>query len=206
VTGDLGANTDSLTLNSSASTVAAGQTVSISGLTSYNAASITTGIGTDTITGGSGVDTIVAGQGQDTITGNAGADLFVFSTGDSGYEAPDTITDLGTTDLITWGNGTTTVTTGVTGSSTAATIASGIATFDLTTTATAKDTLFEVVGLIDASTSSGGTAMFSFGGSTYFFIDTASDNDIVVKLTGVVIPTVTLATSGSTGISGFGAA
>jgi len=207
VTGDLGSGTDSLTINSSASAVAAGQTVTISGLTSYNAASITTGLGTDTITGGSGVDTIVAGQGKDTITGNAGADIFVFSTGDSNYDAPDTITDLGTTDVINWGNGSTTIATGITGSASAASISSGIATFDLTTTATSKDTLYEVVGLVDASTSSGQTAMFSFGGSTYFFIDTNGDNDIVVLLTGVVISTVTLnTTNNATGISGFGTA
>jgi len=209
VTGDLGAGTDSLTLNSSASTVAAGQTVTISGLTSYNAASITTGIGTDTITGGSGVDTIVAGQGQDTITGGAGADLFVFNSVDSTYAAPDTITDLGSTDVITWGNGSTTVTSpNVTGSSSIATITSGIATFDLTTTATAKDTLYEVVVLVDAATTSGQTAMFSFSGSTYFFIDTGTaTDDVVVKLTGVSIPTVTLAAdTNSTGITGFGAA
>ena len=209
VTGDLGAGTDSLTLNSSASTVAAGQTVTISGLTSYNAASITTGAGTDTITGGSGVDTIVAGQGQDTITGGAGADLFVFNSVDSTYAAPDTITDLGSTDVITWGNGSTTVTSpNVTGSSSIATITSGIATFDLTTTATAKDTLYEVVVLVDAATTSGQTAMFSFSGSTYFFIDTGTaTDDVVVKLTGVSIPTVTLAAdTNSTGITGFGAA
>jgi len=206
VTGDLGAGTDSLTLNSSASSNA--QTINISGLTSYNAASITTGGGADTIVGGSGVDTIVAGAGQDTITGGAGADLFVFNSVDSTYAAPDTITDLGSTDIITWGNGSTTVASNATGSATAATITSGIATFDLTTTATAKDTLYEVVNLVDASTSSGQTAMFSFGGSTYFFIDTGSaTDDVVVKLTGVTIPTVTLAAdSGSTGITGFGAA
>jgi len=206
VTGDLGAGTDSLTVNSSGSANA--QTVSISGLTSYNSSSITTGGGADTITGGAGVDTIVAGIGQDTITGGAGADLFVFNSVDSTYAAPDTITDLGSTDIITWGNGSTTVASNATGSATAATITSGIATFDLTTTATSKDTLYEVVNLVDASTSSGNTAMFSFGGSTYFFIDTGTaTNDVVVKLTGVSIPTVTLAAdSGSTGITGFGAA
>jgi len=208
VTGDLGAGADTLAVNSGTSQVAAGQTVSISGLTSYTSASITTGLGTDTITGGAGVDTIVAGRGKDTITGGSGADIFVFSSGDSGYAAPDTITDLGTTDVISWGNGSTTIATGITGTSSAATIASGIATFDLTTTASAKDTLYEVVELVDASTSSGQTAMFSFGGSTYFFIDTdTTDNDIVVLLTGVVIPTVTLnTTNNTTGISGFGAA
>lgn len=205
VTGDLGAGTDTLTVNSSASS--ADQTVSVSGLTSYSTSSLTTGGGDDTITGGAGVDTIVAGAGQDTITGGAGADKFVFNTGDSNYDAVDTITDLGVTDIITWGNGTTTVAANADGSASAATITSGIATFDLTTTATSKDTLYEVVGLVDASTASGKSVMFSFGGSTYFFIDTSTDNDIVVKLTGVVIPTVTLAAdSGSTGITGFGAA
>jgi len=207
VTGDLGAGTDSLTLNSSASSAA--QTVSISGLTSYNAANITTGAGADTITGGSGVDTIVAGLGQDTITGGAGADLFLFGSDDSTYAAPDTITDLGSTDVITWGNGSSTVTSpNVTGSASIATITAGIATFDLTTTATAKDTLYEVVVLVDAATTSGQTAMFSFGGSTYFFIDTGTaTDDVVVKLTGVSIPTVTLAAdANSTGITGFGAA
>jgi len=207
VTGDLGAGTDSLTLNSGVSTK--GQTISISGLTSYNSSTITGGSGIDTITGGSGTDTIIGGLGGDTLTGGAGIDTFVFRTGDSIYSAPSTITDLSATDIIVWGNGTTQVAYNGAGSSTVATFVSGVATFDLTTTASAKDTLPEVVNLIDAGTTVGQTCLFSFGGDTYYFIDTGTaPEDIVVKLTGVALPTAAFtedAAGDTSGLTAIGA-
>jgi len=210
VTGDLGAGTDSLTIASGASTVTTGQTVDITGISSYNVGYITTGLGPDTIRGGTGADTIIGGTGQDTLTGGSGVtvvDTFIFSTGDSLFSAPDTITDLGTVDIITWGNGVTTVAADAAGSATGATLVSGIATFTLTTTAADKDSLAEVVDLTLASTATGRSAMFSYGAETYYVIDTGgtSSTAIVVKLAGVVIPSVTLANTGSTGITGFGA-
>ena len=220
VTGGLGASTDSLTIDAVYSSA---QTIDISALTSYDASTISTRAGADIIVGGSGVDTIFAGVGQDKMTGAAGADVFLFSSGDSTYAAPDEITDLGKTDVIKFNNYDITIGSGVgggtavTGSSSVATVtAAGVATFALTTTATYKDTLYEVAGLVDAAlTKAGNSAIFDFGGTTYLYIQAAdnatgaadvSTSDVLVKLTGVVIPTVTLAApSSGTGLSGFGA-
>jgi hypothetical protein len=189
--------------------------VNISGLTSYDAALIQTRTGADTIVGGAGVDTIYAGAGADTLTGNGGADVFRFSSGDSTYSSPDTITDLGATDKIYYNGARAAIATQeATASSSVATITDGIATFALTTTATAKDTLYEVCGLVDSAiTTLGKTAMFEFGGSTYLYIQgtasaagTVDTADVVVKLTGVVLATVTLADVSTSGLTGFGAA
>lgn len=221
VTGGLGATTDSINIQSVSS--AEDQTIDISALTSYDAAIISTAAGDDTIVGGSGVDTILAGQGQDTITGGAGADMFLFSAGHSTYDLPDTITDLGRTDIIKFNDATIVVganATAVTGSADIATItAAGVATFALTTTASAKDTLYECAGLVNAAlTTAGYSAMFDFGGTTYLFIQgsansTASklpdSSDVLVKLTGVLLPTLamTSSTTGDTsGLTGFGTA
>jgi len=212
VTGDLGASDDNLIISSILSSA---QTVNISGLTSYDAALIQTRTGADTIVGGAGVDTIYAGAGADTLTGNGGADVFRFSSGDSTYSSPDTITDLGATDKIYYNGARAAIATQeATASSSVATITDGIATFALTTTATAKDTLYEVCGLVDSAiTTLGKTAMFEFGGSTYLYIQgtasaagTVDTADVVVKLTGVVLATVTLADVSTSGLTGFGAA
>jgi len=209
LTGDLGAGTDTVTVTSDRNTSSTtAQTINISAVKGYETATLTSGIGADTITGGVGVDTIIGGKGADTLTGGAGADIFVFNSGDSSWSAPDTITDLGSTDIIAWGGGVTTTAYNGVGSSTVATISNGVATFALTTTATAKDTLDEVVQLIDNATTVGQSVLFSFGGDTYFFIDggTTLANDVVVKLTGVVIAAAAaVADSTPTGLTGIGA-
>jgi len=219
VTGGLGASTDSLTVDAVYSSA---QTIDISALTSYDSSTISTRAGADVIVGGSGADTIFAGVGQDKVTGGAGADIFLFSAGESTYAAPDEITDLGKTDVIKFNNNNILIGSGsaggtaVTGSSAVATVTTGgVATFALTTSATAKDTLYEVVGLVDAAlTHAGNSAIFDFGGTTYMFIQAAanstgaadvSTSDVVIKLTGVVIPTVTLDNTTQSGLSGFGA-
>jgi len=221
VTGDFGATaTDQITINSTLVASTYAQAINISGLSNYDVSAITTGASNDTIVGGAGKDTILAGSGQDTLTGNAGVDTFVFNAGDSNYDKYDTITDLAKTDQIVYGNADidATYTATVTGSSTSAAISTGgIATFADTTSASAKDTLAEVVALVNkaiSSASTGNAAMFDFGGSTFLFIDTdgaATQNTtgIVVKLTGVVIAAVTLTdstiTGSGTGLTGFGA-
>jgi len=68
--------------------------------------------------------------------------------------------------------------------------------------------------LVDSAiTTLGKTAMFEFGGSTYLYIQgtasaagTVDSSDVVVKLTGVVLATVTLADVSTSGLTGFGAA
>jgi Ca2+-binding RTX toxin-like protein len=168
------------------------------------------------IKGGAGIDTIYSSKGQDTLTGNGAADIFRFSTGDSPYTAPDTITDLGATDKVYFNGAAASIATQVNAaSSSVATITAGIATFALTTTATAKDTLYEVALLVDSATNvAGASALFTYDGSTYMYIQgaasagTLDSSDIVIKLTGVVLGTVTLAAveSPASGLTGFGAA
>jgi len=216
VTGNMGASSDTLVVSSP---TASAQTIDISALQNYEFATLSTKTnagGADTIIGGAGVDTIYSSRGQDTLTGNGGADIFRFSQGDSPYTAPDTITDLGATDKVYFNGAAASIATQVNAAAAGvATITSGIATFALTTTATAKDTLNEVVGLIDAATNVlGASALFTFEGSTYMYIQgaasagTVDSSDVVIKLTGVVLGTVTLATvdSPASGLTGFGTA
>jgi len=209
VSGNLGAGTDTIAVTSDRNTTSTtAQTINISGATNYETSVLASGIGPDTITGGAYVDTIIGGKGADTLTGGTGIDTFVFNSGDSSWSAPDTITDLGSTDIISWGGGVTTTAYNGTGNSTNATITSGVATFALTTTATAKDTIDEVVTLIDNATTVGQSVLFAFGSDTYFFIDggTTLANNVVVKLTGVVIAAAAaVADSTPTGLIGIGA-
>jgi Ca2+-binding RTX toxin-like protein len=73
--------------------------------------------GADKIDGGTGNDWIIGGRGADTLTGGAGNDTFVFATGDgrdtitdfssgdtvsiSGYTAPQSLTQVGTSVVLT---------------------------------------------------------------------------------------------------------
>lgn len=214
VTGDLGGSDDSLTLNAAASTVA--QNINISGLVNYDAATIRGGSAADTIFGGSGNDNIRGNAGADVITGGTGDNTFTINSGHSTLAAMDTITDLKKTDIVIYEGANTAVGAINAGSSTVATIAptvaggltsTGIATFGLTSAA-GKDTLAEVVGLVDASLATvGHTAFFTFDGTAYLFIndDTAGISDTVVKLTGLNLDAMVLNFAGSTGITGFGA-
>jgi len=209
MTGDLGAGTDAVSVTSTASSSA--QTVSLSGLVNYDASTIITGAGADTIVGGSGADVITGGRGADTLTGGAGADVFRFNGGESGVLAFDTITDLGSTDQIWFGTAQIAMQSTTAGTTTAAAVSSlGVATF--TTMTTAPATLSAAVTAVDLATadSAGKAALFAFGGSTYMFIDSGSTdtNDVVIKLTGVAIPTdaLTIGSTGSlTGVYGLGA-
>lgn len=214
-TGDLGASTDSVIVNANTSVT---KTISLAGLLNYDASTITGGTGKDTIIGGSGADVIRAGQGQDTLTGGDGKDSFVFNGGDSSVLAPDTITDFKSGDEIQIGfggdittlKGTQTVAAGTT----LATIDSyGVATFANMTTAPAN--LSAAVTAIEGAVAdtAGTWAFFSYSGDTYVFIESGTGasitTDIVVKLSGVVLPNAALTdanTSASfTGLSGFGA-
>jgi len=207
VTGDLSTSAagtnDTVTVDGSAGSA---ETITISGLTGYESSVITGGNGADIITGGAGADRIVGGAGVDTITGGAGKDTFVINTGDSTAAAPDTIVDFLSGDEIEWGNGTTSVSPATTGSSTVATIDGfGVATF---TGVTSASTLVQKAAAVALATNdnTGHTAFFTHDSSTYMFIETGSGRtEIVVKLTGVSLPTAILVDSNSgTGLSGFG--
>jgi Ca2+-binding RTX toxin-like protein len=206
VTGDLGAGTDTLTVASGSASAA--QTISISGVTNYDSSTITGGNAGDTITGGAGVDRIIGGRGADSLSGNGGNDTFVFAAGESKHGSFDTITDLNSGDKIEYGNSDISLqTTEITGDTdTAAVSTKGVATF---TAATTSSTLANKATLIaDAlSTNAGKAVLFQHGSDTYMFINdgvAGIDNDVVVKLTGVALPTTDL-TAPATGLSGFGA-
>ncbi len=209
VTGDLGAGADTITIDSLVATAA--QTINLSGLTNYDSATVTGGRGGDTISGGAGVDRIQGSWGADTLSGNGGNDTYVFNAGDSNHGSFDTITDFNSGDEVEFGGAATSLqTTAITGDSdTAAVSTLGVATF---TAATTSSTLANKATLIaDAlSTNAGKTVFFQHGSDTYLFINDGVSGiaqDVVVKLTGVAIPTAALTdvnTTG-TGLSGFGA-
>jgi len=210
VTGDLSTSAtgadDIVTVNGSTGSA---ETISIAGLTGYEKGYLTGGNGADTITGGAGVDRIVGGAGADTLFGGTGKDTFVFNTGDSTAASYDTITDFGAGDEIEFGNGSAynmTVAPATTGSATKATVdAYGVATF---TGVTASSTLAEKAAAVALATADnlGYTVFFTHDSSTFMFIETgAGTTEIVVKLTGVALPTAGLVDSNAgTGLSGFG--
>jgi len=210
VTGDLSTSAagtnDTVTVDGSAGSA---ETITISGLTGYESSVISGGNGADIITGGAGVDRIMGGRGADTLTGGAGKDTFVINTGDSTAAAYDTIVDFLAGDEIEFGNASAynmTVSPAVTGSTTIASISSvGVATF---TGVTAASTLVEKAAAIALATTDnvGYTVFFTHDSSTFMFIETGSGTtEIVVKLTGVSLPTAGLVDSNTgTGLSGFG--
>jgi len=215
VTGDLGASTDSVIVNANTSIT---KTISLAGLLNYDASIITGGSGKDTIIGGSGADIIRAGAGQDTLTGGDGKDSFLFNIGDSSVLTPDTITDFKSGDEIQIGfGGDITTLKGaqtVAAGTTLATIDSlGVATFANMTT-TPANLSAAVTAIEGAVADTAGTwAFFSFSGVTYMFIESgiagSITNDVVVALTGVVLPNATLVDANTstsfTGLSGFSA-
>jgi len=171
------------------------------------------GSGNDTLNGGDGADSISGGDGADTLTGGAGNDVFVFdTTTDSTVSAFDTIIDLGTGDTIMIASTTITLEAEDTaGTSTAAAIKDGIATFTHLTTAADWDTLAEKVALIDAVSAIATTesVMFTHDSTTFIYIQGGSSAaNVIVKLTGVALPAeidvVVSADGVSTGLAGFG--
>ena len=214
LTGNLGADTtsgnDDVTINA---IYAVAKTIDLSGLTKYETSTIYGGTKIDTIVGGAGVDTIYGGLEADVLTGGAGADVFWFNGTDSTYDKPDTISDLSTTDIIKYGftNADAEKATAIEGTDTAANIdAFGVATF---AAMTSSSTLaLKVAGINKALSTTGHTALFTHDGSTYLFADTdgvatANTTGVVVKLTGVVLPTLAANIfdddASGTGLSGF---
>jgi Ca2+-binding RTX toxin-like protein len=185
----------------------------VANLNNYDVSSLIGSNSKDVIVGGSGRDTITGGRGQDTLTGGAGKDVFVFNLGDSSVSAPDTITDFafGTNgDTITWGGGT--IRAGVQANVTGTGItvnANSVVTF-----ATTPATLAAAVTAVSTGLAAAGDlALFTFGGTSYAFISdgdaAATTADVVVILTGVVLPTTILAAgtdtaNTATGLTGFG--
>jgi hypothetical protein len=216
LTGDLALGTDSVTVNGAAYAGSATQTISLAGLSNYDASTLNGSNKKDVIIGGAGVDRIMGGAGQDTMTGGAGKDTFVINANDSSYLTPDTITDFSSTDEIEFGSAATTwvTSTAVAGTTTAAALdIYSVATFSTLTTApatlTAAATAVEAA-VFATSGSAGKSALFSYGGTTYMFISDGTTglaaSDVVVALTGVVLPSATLTDNNSgTGLTGFGA-
>ena len=212
LTGNLGAGTDSITVNGNYLNANTAKTVSLDGITNYDSSTITTGSGADTIVGGAGVDTIMGGIGGDTLTGGAGADIFWFNATDSTYDAPDTIIDLKNIDTIKFGFTESDALAAETASTDTSTSAAkidayGVATFANVTTSTS--TLALKVTAINARTTTGETAYFTHGGDTYLFADTggSTTSALVIKLTGVALPTLAadvldIQTTGFNGIGG----
>ena len=210
LTGDLGLGTDTVTVNGGPYGGTATQTISLADLKNYETSNLTGSIGKDVIIGGVGADRIAGGRGQDTLTGGAGADQFYFSKGSSTSSSPDVITDFsaGTSgDRIT-GDATTIATTVTTGTN--LTISNGVVTF----TATQTSLVGAATTVSNAVTTDGHMALFTYGGKSYAFIADGSaglaDTDILVELTGVVLPSTALSSTADsvtsyTGLSGFGA-
>lgn len=221
LTGNMGAGDDVISITSTSSTAA--QTINLEGISNYASSTIYSGSGADIIKGGAGADTIYASTGADTYTGGAGINTYIFTGNTSTYLSTDTITDLKAGDFITSADFATSLqTTAITGVSTSGSEAAAVSVLGVATfshlAATAYDTFAEKVALIDAipqGTSAGQLAngkavFFTDSGSTYMFIhnDTAvtSTLDVVVKLTGVPIPTaVVVDGTGGTGLTGFAA-
>jgi hypothetical protein len=172
VTGDLGIGTNSLEVASASSSN--DQTVSISGISNYTAATVTTGSGTDTITGGAKADKIYAnGQAAnkaDAITGGAGDDKFIFdAVADMSTQgkAGDRISDFNdnSDDDVIW----------LKMFSSAAAI---FATAELTSTAS--------ITILDGSTfSAGGTV----GTADFYSLSIASSTDVNASAAGVAFTT-----------------
>jgi Ca2+-binding RTX toxin-like protein len=174
--------------------------------------------GNDTIDGGAGADIITGGDGIDTLTGGSGNDIFRFDADDSTASAYDTITDLSTTDIIQIASVTVVMEGAITASSTKAGInAYGVASFshlnaDAYATLTQKAIL-----TVEAIETASEAAMFTHDGSTFLVIDGEGSSQggavasecIVIKLTGVALPTADTSFTPSggsygTGLLGFG--
>jgi len=224
VKGNLGAGTDVVTVNGTSATA---KSINLASLLNYDAATITGGSGSDTIVGGSGNDKIFGKAGTNILTGGDGIDEFIFENNQSGYAAINEITDYTSVDYITYGgaNIDSIITTAVSatpatdstvygtsvGYGATVTISTlGVATF--TGTSTASDSIYKKMSLINDALddAAGKAAFFAHSGTTYLYIGTGTvaADDIVIKLTGVVIPTASYTedTDGNTsGLTGIGA-
>ena len=224
VKGNLGAGTDVVTVNGTSATA---KSINLASLLNYDAATITGGSGSDTIVGGSGNDKIFGKAGTNILTGGDGIDEFIFENNQSGYAAINEITDYTSVDYITYGgaNIDSIITTAVSatpatdstaygvsvGYGATVTISTlGVATF--TGTSTASDSIYKKMSLINDALddAAGKAAFFAHSGTTYLYIGTGTvaADDIVIKLTGVVIPTASYTedTAGDTsGLTGIGA-
>jgi hypothetical protein len=220
LTGDMGLGNDAISVDASAvtsGTAADTVKIDISGLTNYDAATLTGGdyadtitggadadtidggTGDDTITGGADVDTITGGTGADSLTGGAGADIFVFSTdGSVAGTALDKITDFAKdSDVIDFGANAVLLaaeSNGTTATTDVDTTAGGKVTF-----ATADDTYAEKVTAIQADSeldAINSVAFFEDSGNTYVYYAGAATGDVddqIVELTGVTgLSTITV--------------
>jgi len=227
--GDLGAGTDVLTVdNYQGGLVNTASTIDISGLVSYNGATISTGSGADTIIGGSGNDTIRATAGANVLTGGAGADRFEIAKNTSTASSFTTINDFtaSQSDQLIYDSaniavankaGGATDATSTAGGVTTTITSKGVATFSVAA-ASAYDTLAEISTILSAVAGDkgygAGTAIFfrlaSDSAASYVFIESgAGGTDSIVRLVGIPLPssstTITEGTGDFSGIYGFGA-
>jgi len=210
VTGDLGAATsDSIIVNAPG----LAKTIDISGLKGYDSSTLTGGTGSDTIKGGEGSDTIYGGAGTNILSGGDGVDYFWFNDGQSLQATANTITDFENEDVIKYSGATIDLVAVLSGTN-VSTTAAGIASF--TGTATLYDTLQEKMDLLsalvgditgDTTTGKGNAAFFAHEGTTYAFIESGTTSDLLIKLTGIALPTAATdnGTGAATGLSGSGA-
>jgi hypothetical protein len=166
---------------------------------------INTGAGNDVIVGGLGVEIITGGTGVDTMTGGGGTDVFVFGANGSLVSAGmDIITDMGATDILSFGSGTLVLlgadaTTLVAGTNVQQS-AGGLLTF-----AAADNTLALKIAAIQADTqldAAQSVAFFVDSGNTYVYYSGAAignTDDQIVQLTGVTgLATITVGGGGAT--------
>jgi hypothetical protein len=175
-------------------------TVTVTNVAVGDDGTIKTFAGNDTITGSLDAETIVGGTGQDVMTGGGTTiNTFQFAAGDSGCSDTqyDTITDI----LAIAGNildaGAASIVTNATASAGVAAIsAAGLATFNA-----ADTTLSQHIVAVEAGINAGGVAaagqgaIWTEGADSFLFIsdgvDGISANDILVKMTGATLTTLT---------------
>jgi hypothetical protein len=165
---------------------------------------INTGAGNDTIVAGLGKDSITGGTGVDTMTGGGAVDTFVFGTNGSLVSAGlDIITDMGTTDILSFGAGVVVLlaadATALVAGTNVQQSAGGLLTF-----ATADNTLALKVAAAQADTqldAAQSVAFFVDSGNTYVYYAgaaTGNTDDQIVQLTGVTALTTITVGGGAT--------
>jgi len=164
-----------------------------------------TGSGNHTIIGSLGGYTITGGSGVDTITGGTGIDTFAFGANGSVIGiSRDIITDMQTTDLITFGGNTalvaadaTALVAGSSAGSNVQTTAGGLVIF-----AAGDNSLALKIAAVQADIQldvAGTVAMFIDGANTYLYyagVAAGNADDQLIQLTGVT--SFTTITGGAT--------
>jgi hypothetical protein len=231
MSGDLGGGpADVVTVNGTGAKV---NSINISALQNYDAATITGSAIATTITGGSGKDVIFGLGGKNELTGGAGADVFYFNRGDSTASTVNTITDFTKAqgDTIVYGGANITAPALTSGNSKEANNVittvdkdSVVASFSGSgASALTLGQKLAAIRALEAYATEGHYAFFTHDGIPHLFIyaDTSA-NDIAIALPGMALPAneataaiigsatadtanTEVATGFQTGLHGFGA-